>query len=82
MFHIYFISAIRGEVRPIVEIGVGESKLGTHGEGLIEILSLILRRSEYEKISGKIIKWASKFVNAQYLVIQILSTKLEILNKL
>ncbi|MGB2727047.1 MAG: ATP-binding protein [Halobacteriota archaeon] len=58
---IYFISAIRGEVRPIVEIGVGEPGLGTHGEGLIEILSLIFRRPEYEKISEKIIKWASKF---------------------
>jgi len=58
---IYFISAIRGEVRPAVEIGVGEPILGTHGEGLIEILSLILRRPEYEKISKKIIEWASKF---------------------
>lgn len=58
---IYFISAIRGEVRPLVEIGVGEPKLGTHGEGLIEILSLIFRRPEYENIARKIIKWASKF---------------------
>lgn len=58
---IYFISAIRGEVRPIVEIGVGEPRLGTHGEGLIEILSLVFRRPEYEKIAGKIINWASKF---------------------
>ncbi|MBL7117454.1 MAG: ATP-binding protein [Candidatus Syntrophoarchaeum sp.] len=58
---VYLISAIRGEVRPIVEIGVGEPGLGTHGEGLIEILALIFRRPEYEKISGKIIKWASKF---------------------
>jgi len=58
---IYFISAIRGEVRPAVEIGVGELGLGTHGEGLIEILSMIFRRPEYEKISGKIIEWASKF---------------------
>jgi len=58
---IYFISAIRGEVRPAVEIGVGGEELGTHGEGIIEILSLILRRPQYEKISGKIIEWASKF---------------------
>jgi len=58
---IYFISAIRGEVSPLVEIGIGEPRLGTHGEGIIEILSLIFRRPEYEKISGKIVKWASKF---------------------
>jgi predicted ATPase len=58
---IYFISAIRGEVRPYVETGVGEPRLGTHGDGLVEILSLISRRPEYEKISEKVIKWASKF---------------------
>ena len=58
---IYFLSAIRGEVRPIVEIGAGEPRLGTHGEGLIEILSLIFRRPEYDKISGKIVEWASNF---------------------
>jgi len=58
---IYFISAIRGDVRPAVEIGVGGEELGTHGEGIIEILSMIFRRSQYEKISGKIIEWASKF---------------------
>ncbi len=58
---IYFISAIRGEVRPLVEIGVGELRLGTHGEGLIEILSLIFRRPGYENIARKIIIWASKF---------------------
>jgi predicted ATPase len=58
---IYFISAIRGEVRAFVETGVGEPELGTHGEGLIEILSLIFGQREHEKIAGKIIKWASKF---------------------
>lgn len=58
---VYFISAIRGEVRPFVETGVGEPELGTHGEGLIEILSLIFGRREHEKIAGKIIKWASRF---------------------
>ncbi|MHC1566354.1 MAG: AAA family ATPase [Candidatus Syntropharchaeia archaeon] len=56
---IYFISAIRGEVRPAVEIDVGEPRLGTHGEGLIEILSLIFRR--WEDKAEKIVKWASKF---------------------
>jgi hypothetical protein len=60
--NIYFISAIRGEVRPFVETGVGESRLGTHGEGLIEILSMIFGKSEYEEMSKKIIKWASEFV--------------------
>ncbi len=58
---VYFISAIRGEVRPFVETGVGEPELGTHGEGLIEILSLIFGQREHEKIAGKIIKWASRF---------------------
>jgi predicted ATPase len=58
---IYFISAIRGEVRPLVEIGAGEPRLGTHGEGIIEMLSLIFRRPEYEKMSRKISEWASKF---------------------
>lgn len=58
---VYFISAIRGEVRPFVETGVGEPELGTHGEGLIEILALIFGRREHEKIAGKIIKWASRF---------------------
>ncbi|MHC1636434.1 MAG: AAA family ATPase [Candidatus Methanospirareceae archaeon] len=56
---IYFISAIRGEVRPAVEIDIGEPRLGTHGEGLIEILSLIFRR--WEEKAEKIMKWASKF---------------------
>ena len=55
------ITAIRGEVRPFVETSVGELRLGTHGEGLIEILSMIFGRSEYEDISKKIVKWASKF---------------------
>lgn len=58
---IYFISAIRGEVRPMSEIVDSEPRLGTHGEGLIEILALIFGRSEYENIAGKIVKWASKF---------------------
>ncbi|RZN44295.1 MAG: DUF2813 domain-containing protein, partial [Methanophagales archaeon ANME-1-THS] len=58
---IYFISAIRGEVRPFVETGIGEPRFGVHGEGLIEILSMIFGRSEWEKISEKIIKWASEF---------------------
>ena len=58
---VYLISAIRGEVRPFVETGIDEPVLGTHGEGLIEILSMIFRRPEYEKIAGKIVKWASKF---------------------
>lgn len=57
--NIYFISAIRGEVRPAVEIGVEEPKLGKYGEGLIEILSRIFRN--YEKMAGKISKWASEF---------------------
>jgi predicted ATPase len=58
---IYFISAIRGEVRPSVETGVGSPELGTHGEGLIEILAFIFGRAEYENIMAKIIKWASEF---------------------
>ena len=58
---IHFISAIRGEVRPMSEIVESEPRLGTHGEGLIEILSLIFRRPEYEKIAGKIVNWASEF---------------------
>jgi predicted ATPase len=58
---IYFISAIRGEVRPMSEIVESEPRLGTHGEGLTEILSLIFGRAEYEKIAGKITSWASKF---------------------
>lgn len=58
---VYFISAIRGEVRPFVETGVGEPELGTHGEGLIEILSLIFGQREHEKKAGKIVKWASRF---------------------
>lgn len=58
---IYFISAIRGEVRSMSEILESEPSLGTHGEGLIEILSLIFRRPEFEKKAGKIVEWASKF---------------------
>jgi predicted ATPase len=58
---IYFISAIRGEVRPMSEIVESEARLGTHGEGLTEILSLIFGRAEYEKIAEKITSWASKF---------------------
>lgn len=61
---VYFISALRGEVRPTVEIGGAaepEPRLGVHGEGLIEILSLVFRRPEHEKISEKITKWAEKF---------------------
>ncbi|HUV80621.1 MAG TPA: hypothetical protein VMW40_07370 [Candidatus Bathyarchaeia archaeon] len=46
---VYLISAIRGEVRPMSEIVESEPRLGTHGEGLIEILSLVFRRPEYEK---------------------------------
>ena len=61
---VHFISALRGEVRPTVEIGGAaepEPRLGTHGEGLIEILSLVFRRPEHEKISEKITEWAEKF---------------------
>ncbi len=58
---VYFISAIRGEVKPFVETGVGEPELGTHGERIIEILSMIFGRAEYKNIAGKIIEWASKF---------------------
>jgi len=58
---IYFISAIRGEVRSMSEILESEPSLGTHGEGLIEILSLLFRRPEFEKKAGKIVEWASKF---------------------
>jgi predicted ATPase len=58
---IYFISAIRGEVRSMSEILESEPSLGTHGEGLIEILSLIFRRPEFENKAGKIVEWASKF---------------------
>ena len=61
---VYFISALRGEVRPTVEIGGAsepELRLGIHGEGLIEILSLVFRRPEHEKISEKITEWAEKF---------------------
>lgn len=58
---VYFISAIRGEVKPFVETDVGEPELGTHGERIIEILSMIFGRAEYENIAGKIIEWASKF---------------------
>jgi len=43
------------------EILESEPSLGTHGEGLIEILSLIFRRPEFEKKAGKIVEWASKF---------------------
>ncbi|MDI6810458.1 MAG: AAA family ATPase [archaeon] len=59
--NIYLISAIRGEARPFVEVHSGEPRLGTHGEGLIEILSTIFGRSEYEEKSKKIVKWASEF---------------------
>lgn len=61
---VYFISALRGEVKPTVEIGGAaepEPRLGIHGEGLIEILSLVFRRPEHEKISEKITEWAEKF---------------------
>jgi predicted ATPase len=58
---VYLISAIRGIVRPMSEIVESEPRLGTHGEGLIEILSLIFARLEYEKIAGKIVNWASEF---------------------
>jgi len=58
---IYLISAIRGEVSPFVETGVGEPELGTHGERIIEILSMIFGRAEYKNMAGKIIEWASKF---------------------
>lgn len=57
---IYFISAIRGGVRPMSEILESEPRLGTHGEGLIEILSVIFRRPEFENKAGKIVEWASK----------------------
>jgi predicted ATPase len=57
----YFISAVRGEVRPMSEIVESAPRLGTHGEELIEILSLIFRRPEFEKKAGKVVEWASKF---------------------
>lgn len=60
----YFISALRGDIKPAIEVsGITEPeiRLGKHGEGLIEILSLIFRKPEYERISEKIIKWTGKF---------------------
>ncbi|MCK4476594.1 MAG: AAA family ATPase [Methanophagales archaeon] len=58
----YFISAIRGEIGPSVEIGpIKPDFVGAHGEGLIEILSLIFAKREYDEIGEKIIKWAGNF---------------------
>jgi predicted ATPase len=60
----YFISALRGDIKPATEVsGITEPeiRLGKHGEGLIEILSLIFRKTEYERISEKILKWTGNF---------------------
>lgn len=66
--HIFLISAVRGqtEFKKQLNNQIDESVLkslgvGTYGENLIPILSLIQSNREYETISEKINKWASKF---------------------
>lgn len=66
--HTFLISAVRGqtEFKKQLNSQIDENTLkslgvGTYGENLIPILSLIQSNREYETISEKINKWASKF---------------------
>lgn len=58
---VYFISALRGKVEPTAGTGGTPTWVGKDGEKLIELLSLIFGKREYEEEAEKIVKWSEKF---------------------
>ncbi|MFQ6119481.1 MAG: AAA family ATPase [Methanosarcinales archaeon] len=62
--NVYFISALRGGlplVEPTAGTGGPPTWVGKDGEKLIELLSLIFGKREYEEKASKIVKWSEKF---------------------